>query len=155
MARSLCFVPFPQSQEAVRRWAEEESTRKPEGDAFRFVIDDTSGTAVGDLTMHHCDRRSGTFSYGVCIKKRCRRKGYAKAAIMLVLRYYFQELRYQKATVTVFSFNEASIRLHETLGFQREGVLRRMGYAGGAYFDHFVYGLTAEEYLSSVARSRH
>jgi hypothetical protein len=43
MARHLYFVPFPRSREAVRRWAEEESLRKPDGDDRRFVIEDANG----------------------------------------------------------------------------------------------------------------
>ena len=34
-------------------------------------------------------------------------------AIQLVLNYYFAELRYQKVTVGIVSYNEASIALHE------------------------------------------
>src|SRR5215218_1175555 len=36
-------IPFPQSVEAVRQWAQQEATRKPEGDAFRFVIENETG----------------------------------------------------------------------------------------------------------------
>ncbi len=62
------------------------------------------------------------------------------------LRYFFDELRYQKATVTVYSFNVASIRLHEKLGFQREGQIRRTVYTRGQYFDELFYGMTCEEF---------
>ncbi len=155
MSRSMYVVPFPQSQEAVRNWAEQETLRKPGDDSFRFAIVDSAGALVGDLTTHQCDRRNGTFSYGVCVAKASRRRGYARAAITLVLRYYFQELRYQKAAVSIYSFNEGSIRLHEALGFQREGRLRRMGYSDGAYFDHLVYGITAEEFRDGRYGARH
>jgi RimJ/RimL family protein N-acetyltransferase len=154
IARNTYFVPLPRSHEAMRRWAEEESIRKPDADECRFVLEDMSGAVIGDLTTHHCDRRNGTFSYGVCIKQTCRRRGYAKAAITFVMRYYFRELRYQKVTVSIYDFNEPSIRLHEALGFQPEGRLRRMGYTNGAYFDHLVYGLTVEELDEIEARSR-
>lgn len=52
----------------------------------------------------------------------------------------------------VYSFNEASIRLHEKLGFQREGCLRRTIFTQGQYFDVIVFGLTVEEYEEYVAR---
>ena len=64
----------------------------------------------------------------------------------MVLRYYFRELRYQKATVNVFSFNEASARLHESLGFQLEGRLRRTVFTDGELFDELIYGITVEEF---------
>jgi RimJ/RimL family protein N-acetyltransferase len=152
-SRNLYFVPFPRSEEATRRWAEAESTRPQEGDNFRFVIENEAGEAVGDLTMHDCDPRVGTLSYGISVRKDHRGKGYAAEAIWLVLRYYFEERRYQKVTVGVYSFNEASIRLHDKLGFQREGCLRRMVYTRGQYFDLIYFGLTAEEFAARSGRA--
>lgn len=139
--------------EAVRQWAQQEATRKPEGDAFRFVIENETGEVVGDLTTHHREPHAGAFSYGVTIRREHRRQGYAAEAIGLVLRYYFRELHYQKATVSVFSFNEASARLHESLGFQLEGRIRRTVFTDGELFDELIYGITAEE-LSGVMNDR-
>lgn len=145
--RPLYFIPFPQSREAVRRWAEQESTQSLKDDNVRFTIariaDDV---VVGDLGVHDADPRVGTFSYGINIKREEQRQGYASEAILLLLRYYFQERRYQKVTATVYSFNEASIGLHERLGFQLEGRLRRMVYTDGDYHDQLLYGLTVEEF---------
>jgi RimJ/RimL family protein N-acetyltransferase len=145
-ARSLYSIPFPQSAEAARQWAQQEAMRKPDGDAFRLVIENVQGEVVGDLTTHDCDARVGTFSYGISIRRDQRRQGYAAEAIALVLRYFFQELRYQKVTVSVYSFNEASARLHESLGFILEGRLRRTVYTNGQHIDELIYGLTAEEF---------
>jgi RimJ/RimL family protein N-acetyltransferase len=149
-ARGVSSIPFPQSAEAVRQWAQQEATRKPEEDAFRFVIENETGEVVGDLTTHHCDARVGSFSYGITIRREHRRNGYAAEAITLVLRYYFRELRYQKATVSVYSFNEASARLHESLDFQLEGRIHRTVFTDGQHCDELVYGLTAEEFSASL-----
>lgn len=146
MARALYFIPLPQSPEAARRWGEEEAARKPDGDNFRFVIEDAAGDVVGDLTVNDCDRRIGTFAYGIGIRHDRRGKGYAAEAIGIVLGYYFNELRYQKATIQIAGFNAASIRLHERLGFQQEGRLRRHGFTHGTHHDMLVYGLLAEEW---------
>ncbi len=148
-ARNLAAVLFPRSEESARRWAEAESRRQPEDHHFRFVIENKTGEVVGDLTTHHCDARVGTFAYGISIRHDQRRKGYAKEAIRLVLHYYFRELRYQKVTVSVFDFNEASIRLHDSLGFKQEGRLRRTAYTKGRHHDELVFGLTVEEFEES------
>lgn len=63
------------------------------------------------------------------------------------MRYYFQELRYQKVTIHIYSFNDASAKLHETLGFQLEGRLRRTIFTKGQYFDELLYGMTREEFI--------
>ena len=64
----------------------------------------------------------------------------------LVLKYYFEELRYQKVTVPVHADNAASIAFHENLGFQREGTLRRMIFTHGRHVDEHWYGMLAEEF---------
>ncbi len=144
--RALDRVPFPQSREAGKRWAEEESTRGIEGDAFRFVIEDRGGAVVGSIATHSCDRRAGAFGYGVFVAAPFRRRGHAGETISLVLRYYFEELGYQKAHVHVHASNAASAALHERLGFRSEGRLRRMVFTQGRHHDVLVFGLTAEEF---------
>ena len=145
-ARETYYLPFPKSDEAARSWAEKEATKGPENDAFRLVIETLDGEMVGTINTHSCDPRNGTFGYGLAIGESHRRKGYAVEAITLALRYFFGELRYQKATVHVYSSNEPSIQLHEQLGFTLEGRLRRMIYTQGQYLDELLFGITAEEF---------
>ena len=81
-----------------------------------------------------------------------RRRGYATEAVQLVLKYYFEELRYQKCLVGVHSNNPASVALHEKLGFVREGTLRRMVYTGGRFHDVHHFGMLKEEWEQSAFR---
>ena len=115
------------------------------------AIEIETGEVVGDLTIHHCDAQVGSFSYDSTIRREHRRHGYATEAITLVLRYSFQELRYQQATVSVYSFNDASAHLHEKLSFQLEGRIRRTVFTDGELCAEFVYGLTAEEFTLQSA----
>lgn len=149
MMRPLDYVWFPQSQAATQRWAENTALDSPPiGDAFHFVIETLASELAGSLATHSCDRRVGSFAYGVAIRAEHQRQGYASEAIVMVLRHFFEELRYQKATVSIYSFNEPSIRLHERLGFEREGLLRRMVYTQGQHFDLLYYGITREEFAA-------
>jgi RimJ/RimL family protein N-acetyltransferase len=144
--RRAYHIPFPYSQEKARQLATERATTAPAGDVFRWTIENLAGEVVGSIGSHSCEPRNGTFGYGLGIARAHRRQGYAAEAIAIVLRYFFGELRYQKATVHVYSFNEPSIRLHERLGFQLEGRIRRMIYTNGEYFDDLIFGMTAEEF---------
>ena len=146
MQRNVDFVWFPQSQPAVKKWAEETAIRKPENDEIDLVIETLAGEYAGLISANQTQPRNGTFKYGIAILPEQQRKGYAAEAIWLVLRHYFDELRYQKVSVDVFAFNEASIKLHEKLGFQLEGRLRRMIFSNGAYHDTLIFGMTAEEF---------
>ena len=151
-ARGLDFTWPPISRALVAKQAEEMALRKFEGGDFVFLVEDAAGVAVGSVNAHHCDPRAGTFMYGLFVAREHRRRGYAAEAVLLVLKYYFAELRYQKCTVSVHANNEASIALHEKLGFRREGTLRRTVYTGARYFDSHFYGLTREEWEQSPLR---
>ena len=150
----LCYeIPFPRSNADAQRWAAEVALTPPHNDVYRLVIESAQGEVVGTLNTMACDRRCGTFKYGIAIFRPHWRKGYASEAIRLLLRYYFQELRYQKVTVHVYAFNEASLKLHQKLGFQIEGRLRRMIYTNGAYYDEYVLGLTSDEFSFAGVKS--
>ena len=147
-ARLCYWIPFPRSAAGTMKWAEGAAFEPPTNDRFRFVIENMQGEVVGTLNTFECDQRNGTFKYGVGIFRPHWRHGYAREAIRMVLHYFFDELRYQKVTVHVYDFNEASIQLHTRLGFQIEGRLRRMIYTAGQYHDEILLGLTAEEFAA-------
>jgi RimJ/RimL family protein N-acetyltransferase len=148
-ARSGYWIPFPGSKERQRQWAAKRAQQDGADDIFFFVIETLAGEAVGSISTNECDRRNGTFSYGIMIAREHWRRGYASEAIRLLLGYFFRELRYQKVTARVYSFNAASLALHDHLGFVREGRLRRMRYTDGQYFDEVIFGMTAEEFATS------
>ena len=146
LVRNMDHIWTPTSAALTAAFAEEQSKNKFEKDTFVWIIQDQQGEAVGTIDTHDCKRREGTFSYGISVAAEHRRRGYASEAIRLVLKYYFEELRYQKVTTNVHSDNPASIALHEHLGFKKEGVLRRMVYSHGEFFDDIMYGMTGEEF---------
>ncbi|HKR58702.1 MAG TPA: GNAT family protein [Pyrinomonadaceae bacterium] len=152
-ARHLDFVWPPTSNASVHAWVEEQSKRKLENDSFHWVIENHDSEIVGSISTHDCNPRAGTFSYGIDIAPEHHRKGCASEAIQLVMQYYFEELRYQKVTVPVHGDNESSIRLHEKLGFQREGTHRRMVYTQGHFVDVLWFGMTVEEFHRKLSPS--
>lgn len=139
-------IYFPRSEAGTRSWVEVQANKGPNGDKMMFAVESLQGELVGSITTHNCNARNGTFKYGVAIFREHWRQGYASDAIRVLVRYFFEELRYQKATAHVYAFNESSIALHERLGFIQEGRLRSMIYTGGMYHDELLYGLTRTEY---------
>ncbi len=145
--RSGYEIPFPRSEVGSREWAEHEAKAAADNHHYRFVIERLRDpVVVGTLNTHGCNPRNGTFEYGIALFRQHWGQGYAKEAIRLALGYFFHELRYQKCTVTVYEFNTPSIKLHEALGFQAEGRIRRNIYTGGKFYDELIYGLTTEEF---------
>jgi RimJ/RimL family protein N-acetyltransferase len=145
--RLLWEINFPAAQTEPEALETEEAPAP--SDNFPFSIATLDAALVGAIHIQSCDLRNGTFSYGIALFPPHQGKGYGSEAIRLVLRHYFRDRGYQKCTIEVYSFNEASIRLHERLGFTLEARLRRMTYTQGTFHDALRYGITREEFEAS------
>ncbi|AZN41220.1 GNAT family N-acetyltransferase [Paenibacillus albus] len=145
-ARLCDEIHFPRSEEGTGIWAVHQSQNGPDGDNVFLAIATLDGTLVGSMNTMSCNARTGTFKYGISIFREHWRNGYATDAVKTVLRYYFEELRYQKVNASVYAFNDGSVALQEHLGFQLEGKLRNMIYTKGQHYDEYIYGLTKAEF---------
>ena len=139
-------IHFPSTHAAMVARVENNSRRSSDNDEFMWIIENQQGVAVGCINTFNCSKRAGTFKYGLGITREFWGNGYAKDAIKIILKYYFRELRYQKVTVYIYSFNERSMKLHESFGFINEGRIRRAVYTNGNYYDEVIYGMTSEEF---------
>ncbi|MDN4608551.1 GNAT family N-acetyltransferase [Sporosarcina highlanderae] len=72
------------------------------------------------------------------------RKGYTSEAVSEVLSYGFDVMGLTRIGAVVFIENEASNKLLETVGFQKEGVLRNYMYQDGKPYDTNIYSLLKE-----------
>ncbi|MDR0269916.1 GNAT family protein [Paenibacillus sp.] len=141
--RNLDSLHFPRTAAKMNEWVEEESEEK---DEFRFIAVDQDNQIVGMIETYDCDRKNGNFDYYVAVFEPYRGKGYAREMILMVTRFFFQELAYQKVNTSVYSFNQPSMQLHEKLGFVKEGQLRNIIFTNGAYHDSICYGMTRQEF---------
>lgn len=64
------------------------------------------------------------------------------------LRYAFQTLGLHKVCGQALDFNERSIKFHERLAFQQEGVLRDQHFDGERYCSIVAFGILSTEWLS-------
>jgi len=62
------------------------------------------------------------------------------------LQYAFNTLKLCKVCGQALGFNEKSIRFHQRLGFQIEGVLREQYFDGEHYHDIVCFGLLSSEW---------
>lgn len=138
-------IELPTSVEFWKEWLEKIAGSK-DSDMIRFAMENLDGVTVGWITMHSRDQKNGTFGFGVCVYRNYRGNGYAVDAARLILKYGFWEQRYQKCNSLCLHTNTASIRLHEKLGFIREGQIRRTCFYDGQYHDDTLFGMTREEF---------
>ncbi len=138
-------VELPTSMEIQREWLEKAAGFKDD-DMLRFATENLEGVTVGWVTLHSRDPKNGTFGFGVAVYRDYRGHGYAVDAVRIVLKYGFWEQRYQKCNSVCFKTNEASIRMHQKLGFIEEGRIRRNAFFNGQYHDDVLFGMTREEF---------
>src|SRR4051812_26624485 len=65
--KRVASVLLPQSYENVKNEVEEASKKGPNGDSYSFAIENTEGDLVGEIRTFDCNRRVGTFKYGIFI----------------------------------------------------------------------------------------
>lgn len=136
---------LPTTVELQREWLEKAAGFNDDA-MLRFAIENLEGVSVGWVTLHSRDQKNGTFGFGVAVYRDYRGQGYAIDAVGILLRYGFWEQRYQKCNSSCVHTNEASIRMHEKLGFIEEGRIRRNAFFNGIYHDEVLFGLTREEF---------
>ncbi len=117
------------------------------GRTVRFgVFERETGCLVGNIELEGVDTRRSQCELGYWVRSDRSRRGYATEAARPMLRYAFETLRLHKVRADVAVGNVGSARVLEKLGFQREGLLREDRPIGGAYLDHWRYGLLAQEF---------
>jgi RimJ/RimL family protein N-acetyltransferase len=147
--RSGWMIMPPRSRVATRKLFEESAEERPGPGTLEFglaIARREDDLMVGGINVNEVDQTNGTFAYGVGIGPEHKGNGYAAEAVLLVLRFMFDERRFQKCEARVYDYNSASISLHRKLGFVEEGRLRRHLFLAGEYRDEFIFGMTVEEF---------
>jgi len=139
-------MTLPKSSHDARAFAERYAQFNNINERIMFSIESTEGNLIGGINIHSMNQRNGTFETGSRIYSAYRGRGYGFEAKLIVLRYAFHELRFQKYNIRCLATNEPMIRHATRLGCQAEGRIRRHIYTDGAYHDELIFGLTREEF---------
>ena len=116
-----------------------------DGDVRLLVCDDDE--PVGIVSLEPPDDVWGRAEIAYMIAPEAWGNGYATDAVDALCRYAFTERRLNKLYASVYATNDASTRVLEKVGFQKEGTLRREAFLEGEYVDVHRYGLLAAEWL--------
>ncbi|MBR5529528.1 MAG: GNAT family N-acetyltransferase [Oscillospiraceae bacterium] len=125
-------------------------TNMPEDSGTLAVVLKETGKMIGMVSVEEDSLRYGVDSKEISyfIREEEARKGYMKEALKMLISYLFETEEQSCITARCFAPNIASGHLLESLGFHREGVLRRCvrGY-GGTVFDDCLYSLLKEDQI--------
>ena len=137
---------LPESEDDCRQSWEKYFKDEAKGENLRFLICNTDGEYIGGIDTFNTDRRHGGFMYGIGLNPEYRGSGHAAEAIVLLLDFFFNHLRYHRCEVLVYAFNPRSARFHEKIGFVLYGRQSEAIFVSGKYHDVLRYELLAQQF---------
>ena len=140
---------LPMTEIAEEKWIEDLATKIRAGTDVVFVIEalDNDNKSIGTVGLHGISPKDHHALFGIAIGEKSHwEKGYGTEATRLILDYGFRQLNLHRIWSGALAFNERSIRLHKTLGFQEEGRQREAIFKNGEFHDHVIFGLLRNEW---------
>lgn len=101
---------------------------------------------IGTTTLFHLDEKNRRAEIGYALNREFWGKGYVTEALNSVFRFAFDELNLHRIEADVDPRNNASIKILEKFGFQKEGYLRERWFSGDEIQDAFFYGLLKSDW---------
>ena len=105
---------------------------------------------IGKLTASDWNPRNHSMEIGYYLCPEWRGKGYMRSALQTFCRVLFLDQGCNKIMAQTGAFNVSSIRLLESCGFRRDGVLRQHHEKDGILYDDFLYSLLADKCIKPL-----
>lgn len=118
---------------------------------FLWIFRTYEGTPVG-YSLSKIDRKSEIFELRrIAISEKG--KGYGKEVFGAIIKYAFEECNVNRFWLDVYPDNHVGIKLYESFGMHRDGVLRQNYKAERGYLDQIIYSLLKKEYFDGDLES--
>jgi [ribosomal protein S5]-alanine N-acetyltransferase len=115
------------------------------GHGMPFAIE-VDGRFVGQVTVNNIVRGSAQFaSLGYWLDRAVAGRGIMPTAVAMVIDHCFGAARLHRIEICIRPENTNSLRVVEKLGLHEVGYAPRLLHIDGAWRDHRVYAITAEE----------
>lgn len=106
---------------------------------LRLVITSKTNEPFGFIDLFDYDSHNKHAGVSIVITKANRGKGYGKDALSLLMNYSFKNLGLQQLYSNVLEGNSASIRLFESLGFEKVGLKKKWRFYKGRYKNEYLF----------------
>lgn len=102
---------------------------------------------VGCVNLFRKDVRSHNAELEIMIGEQYQKKGYGREALTLLLRDAFENGGYVNLLSSIFSFNDKSQNLHESMGYHKFGSRMESYYAYGEFHGIDMYEMPRDSYF--------
>ena len=113
------------------------------------ILRKTDMRAIGTCGYHQWQTAHHRAEIGYDLERASWKQGIMSEALRAMLQYGFEKMGLNRVEALGDVENDASIRLLERLGFQKEGVLRQYFRRGENYYDHWLLSLLKREWTSA------
>ena len=120
------------------------------GDSIHMAIVDETDEYLGTISLKDIDLENRTAEYAITTRLKAHGKGIAFYATGLILTKAFEDIGLHRVYLSVFSDNEAAIKLYERAGFKFEGEFREHLKIGEIYMNWKWYGMLDTEFDKSI-----
>ncbi|HEY5700312.1 MAG TPA: GNAT family protein [Acidimicrobiales bacterium] len=129
---------------SVRCSARERERQLGTGYGFGVFVE---GRLAGEINLSAIQRGPFQSAYvGYWIDEAEAGRGYTPEALVVLIRFAFDDLRLHRVQIAIIPRNTASRRVVEKVKIREEGVAERYLEINGVWEDHVRYAITAEEW---------
>lgn len=130
----------PISKEEHLNWMEQKVAT---GMVVQFIIcDKLTDKPLGVVYIQNIEEEHSKAEEGIFLgEEEAFGRGIGTEAAKLMIQYAFGELGLHKLSARVLAYNEASCKMHESAGYQREACFRQELFLDGKYEDLIFYGI--------------
>jgi len=113
---------------------------------LRFMIClNSTNESIGTIDLFDANFKHKRAGVGILIAEKSQRnKGFAKEALVLIIKYSKEVLGFKNIYCTIHSDNDSSVKLFESIGFKFVGVRKDWYLEKGKWLDELMYQLCLE-----------
>lgn len=101
---------------------------------------------LGFCVLHQWDKDQRKAEIGYDLVPSARGKGYMQEALRAVFKLAFGKMEIQRLEAIIHPKNTPSIKVVSSLGFEREGLLRKYYHYKGQRMDCYIYSLLEDDW---------
>ena len=106
---------------------------------LRLVITSKTNEPIGFIDLFDFDAHNKHAGVSIVLTEPHRGKGYGKDALSLLMDYSFKDLGLYQLYSNVLEDNIASIRLFESVGFEKVGLKKKWRFYKGRYKNEYLF----------------
>lgn len=130
----------PFSKDILQKYLETAQKNPQKIKQLRLVITSkTNEQPIGFIDLFDLDSENKRAGVSIVILNSHRRNGFGKEALSLLIQYSFNDLGLHQVYSNVLEDNDASIRLFESIGFEKVGLKKDWRFFKGRYKNEYLF----------------